>query len=237
MDGYDLLSGNSGRALPDVMKKSIPFGWLHKIGCGDDDGMKNQAVFLVLAFTTSAFAWSELLVINQVIAVPVQPEPAPPELIMGRGLMSQGQLVSFFMEQNPDADEQKVTRLAALYIEESAFEGVNADVAFVQMCLETGFLRFGGLVTEDMNNFCGLGAVSTEQSGLVFPDERTGVRAHVQHLKAYGSPDPLTGDLVDPRYQYVNPKGKSPDIHGLAGTWAADRQYGEKLAYLLERLY
>ncbi len=182
-------------------------------------------------------AWGELLVMEHVIAVPVQPEQAPPELIMGRGLMSQDQLVSFFMEQNPDADEQKVARLAALYIEESAFEGVNADVAFIQMCLETGFLRFGGLVTEDMNNFCGLGAVSSEQSGLVFPDERTGVRAHVQHLKAYGSPDPLAGDLVDPRYQYVNPKGKSPDIQGLAGTWAADRQYGEKLADLLERLY
>ena len=107
-------------------------------------------------------AWGELLVMEHVIAVPVQPEQAPPELIMGRGLMSQGQLVSFFMEQNPDADEQKVTRLAAIYIEESAFEGVNADVAFVQMCLETGFLRFGGLVTENMNNFCGLGAVSVK---------------------------------------------------------------------------
>ncbi|MCK4504561.1 MAG: glucosaminidase domain-containing protein [Candidatus Aegiribacteria sp.] len=54
------------------------------------------------------------------------------------------------MENNPDADEQRVALLAALYIEECAFEGVNSDVAFVQMCLETGFLSFQGLVTEEM---------------------------------------------------------------------------------------
>jgi hypothetical protein len=161
----------------------------------------------------------------------------PPELIMGRGLMSLDRLVSFFMENNPSADEERVSRLAALYIEEADFEGVNADVAFVQMCLETGFLRFGGLVTEEMNNFCGLGAVSPEERGHYFPDERTGVRAHIQHLKAYGSCEPLEGELVDPRFHFVCPRGKSPDIRGLAGTWAADPQYGAKLADLLEALY
>jgi len=163
--------------------------------------------------------------------------PATPELIMGRGLMSQQQLVSFFMENNTEADLQRVTLLASLYIEESAVEGVNSDVAFAQMCLETGFLRFGGLVTSNMNNFCGLGAVSTEQRGHCFPDERTGVRAHIQHLKAYGSTAPLAGELVDPRYNYITPRGKSPGILGLSGTWAADRQYGAKIIELLERLY
>ncbi len=166
-----------------------------------------------------------------------EPVPATPELIMGQGLMSQAQLVSFFIGNNPGADLERVTLLAALYIEEAAFEGVNSDVAFVQMCLETGFLRFGGLVTENMNNFCGLGAVSAEQRGHFFPDERTGVRAHVQHLKAYGSTAPLVGELVDPRYSYVTPRGKSPGILGLSGTWAADRQYGAKIIEMLERLY
>lgn len=161
----------------------------------------------------------------------------PPVLIMGSGTMSQGELASFFLESNPDADELKVTRLATLYIEEAAFEGINSDVAFIQMCLETGFLRFGGLVAEDQNNFCGLGATGPGYPGLFFPDERTGVRAHIQHLKAYASEDPLVGDLVDPRYHLVAPKGKAPTIYGLAGTWAADDQYGIKLAELLERLY
>ncbi len=164
-------------------------------------------------------------------------EPGVPGLIMGSGLMSGDRLVSFFLENNPGADETRVALLAELYIEESAVEGVNADVAFAQMCLETGFLRFGGLVTEDMNNFCGLGAISPEQPGIRFPDVRTGVRAHVQHLKAYGSEDPLVGELVDPRYGYVSPLGKSPGILGLSGTWAADTRYGSKLLEILERMY
>jgi len=51
------------------------------------------------------------------------------------------------------------------------------SVAFVQMCLETGFLRFGNLVTEEMNNFCGLGAIDEDNRGLWFGTEQLGVRA------------------------------------------------------------
>lgn len=156
--------------------------------------------------------------------------------IMGTGSAGTEDMVSFFMENNTSADEAKVRRLAALYREEALYESVNADVAFIQMCLETGFLRFGNLVTEDMNNFCGLGSIGPGQPGLRFPDERTGVRAHVQHLQAYGSTLPLAGTLVDSRYRYVNPRGKARTIGALGGTWAADRQYGEKLAALLTRL-
>lgn len=164
-------------------------------------------------------------------------KPVPPMSIMGTGKMGEERLVSFFLSNNPKADRAKVTRMAGYYIEEGALEGVNADVAFVQMCLETGFLRFGGDVTEDMNNFCGLGTVGGGQAGARFPDERTGVRAHVQHLKAYASTEPLRAALVDPRFKYVHPKGKSPLVQGLSGTWAADREYGAKLSVLLAKLY
>jgi hypothetical protein len=199
--------------------------------------MRSLNLFALFALAATAVASEGMLLIERGGVLPRESGDAPPELIMGRGGMSAERLVAFFLEHNPQADERKVFRLAALYIEESALEGVNSDIAFIQMCLETGFLRFGGLVTEGMNNFCGLGAVGPEQPGLHFPDERIGVRAHIQHLKAYGSSEPLVGELVDPRYHLVNPKGKSPDIHGLSGTWAADRGYGRKLADLLERLY
>jgi hypothetical protein len=104
------------------------------------------------------------------------------------------------------------------------------------MCLETGFLRFGGLVTPDMNNFCGLGATGPGNSGASFPDPRTGVRAHIQHLKAYATEAPLKQDLVDPRYRLVR-FGSSPAIKGLSGTWAADQSYADKIKNILERLY
>lgn len=172
--------------------------------------------------------------------LPVEVSPSKrsvPTSIMGNGAMSEDRLVSFFMATNQSADEGKVRRMASYYIKEGRSEGVNADVAFIQMCLETGFLRFGGLVTEDMNNFCGLGSIGPGQIGNRFPDEQTGVRAHVQHLKAYATAEPLSLVLVDPRYKYVNPKGKAPTIHGLAGTWASDRDYGVKLEGMLKRLY
>jgi hypothetical protein len=165
---------------------------------------------------------------------PVKPES--PEKIMGKGLVPQDRLAAFVLWHNTAIDPGFVDTLSGIYIEEAASEGVNHDVAFAQMCLETGFLRYGGDVRPEQNNFCGLGATGGGEPGLFFPDPRTGVRAHIQHLKAYASDEPLKQELVDPRYRYVR-LGSSPDIHGLAGTWAADRRYSEKIADILQRLY
>jgi hypothetical protein len=155
---------------------------------------------------------------------------------MGRGRISAAALAGFLLSVNSGANGEFVRRLAGYYAAEAAAEGVNHDIAFSQMCLETGFLRYGGLVTPDMNNFCGLGATGPGQNGEVFPDAATGVRAHVQHLKGYATDEALNGELVDPRYRWVK-HGSSPTIAGLAGTWAADRQYAGKISAILERLY
>jgi hypothetical protein len=163
--------------------------------------------------------------------------PMVPEYIMGTGVMNAERLRAFLVSSNPDADPVFVQELVGMYIEEASIENVNHDVAFSQMCLETGFLKYGNLVTPDMNNFCGLGSIDAEHIGERFPDPRTGVRAHIQHLKAYGTDEPLKQELVDPRYKWVTPKGKAPDIMGLAGKWAIDPQYGEKITLLLRRLY
>ena len=169
--------------------------------------------------------------------IPVKPErPLPPDEIMGKGKVDGEKLAAFLLATNAGADIDFTGSLAEYYIDEAAAEGVNHDTAFAQMCLETGFLRYGGLVTADKNNFCGLGAIGPEQPGLAFPDPQTGVRAHIQHLKAYASQSPLNNELVDPRYRYVK-LGSSPTIQGLAGTWAADKLYSEKIAAILERLY
>lgn len=163
-------------------------------------------------------------------------KPAVPEYIMGKGLLPAEDMTNFLLDTNPGAEKSYVESLALIYTEEAAIEGVNHDVAFAQMCLETGFLRFGGLVTPDMNNFCGLGSIGPGQNGESFPNPRTGIRAHVQHLKAYATDAPLNQELVDPRYRYVR-QGSSPAIKGLSGTWAADRSYAEKIDGILNRLY
>jgi hypothetical protein len=150
--------------------------------------------------------------------------------------MDAEKLAAFLLKVNSHADPEFVKKLSLLYIEEAALEGVDHDVAFAQMCLETGFLRYGGLVTSDMNNFCGLGALSPENPGERFPSPQIGVRAQIQHLKGYATSDPPSQELVDPRYKFVR-YGSSPTIEGLAGAWAADRGYAEKIVSILQRLY
>jgi hypothetical protein len=168
---------------------------------------------------------------------PERPEiPPAPEQILGQGQIPQDKLVRFLENVNPQVEKDFVENLARYYREEADVEGVNHDVAFAQMCLETGFLRYGGLVTPDMNNFCGLGTIGPGQNGERFSEPRIGVRAHIQHLKAYATDAPLKQELVDPRYRWVR-YGSAPTIHGLTGTWATDKSYAEKIAAILERLY
>ena len=174
---------------------------------------------------------------SPVVQIPVKPEkPEVPELIMGNGLVSANNLSSFLLGINPGADASFVEGLAFIYIEEAELEGVNHDIAFAQMCLETGYLRFGNLVSPEQNNFAGLGAIGPGQPGLFFPTPRIGVRAQIQHLKAYACDEPLNQELVNPRFRFVR-RGSAPSISGLAGTWAADRSYAEKINAILNSLY
>jgi hypothetical protein len=176
----------------------------------------------------------ELLELSELSKLPELPETGI--FIMGKGRVDEEKMALFLVNNSLYARLDNARIMAGLYIEEAAHEGIDHDVAFAQMCLETGFLSFGGLIQPEWNNFCGLGAIGPEQPGVVFPDLRTGVRAHIQHLKAYATSDPLNLSLVDPRYRYVR-LGSSPTIEGLAGTWAADRMYSEKIYGILQRLY
>lgn len=158
--------------------------------------------------------------------------------IYAKPTKDENQLLKFFISKCPSENYLKAKKIAKIYIEECAIEGINSDVAFVQMCLETNFLRYGNLVKKEWNNFCGLGAIDKNNPGLKFDTMRLGVRAHVQHLHAYATTSDilLKQELIDPRYKYVNPRGKSPDIFGLCGTWASDKQYSEKLERFLQAL-
>ena len=64
--------------------------------------------------------------------------------ILGQGILNEFQLTSFFLSQNPDYNYEDMITFAGYYISEAAQENINSDVAFAQMCLETGYLRFGG---------------------------------------------------------------------------------------------
>lgn len=155
--------------------------------------------------------------------------------IMGKGISSDIQMLMFLKANNESATEP-YKDLPRYYREEGLIEGVNHDIAFCQMCLETSYLRFSGGLDPADNNFGGIGAVSGGTGGISFNDPRIGVRAHIQHLKAYGSTEPLVQEVVDPRFRFVR-RGVAPFVTNLSGRWDPDPQYGAKIIAILRRLY
>jgi hypothetical protein len=162
-------------------------------------------------------------------------DPGRPILIATSGRAQVRHLIAFFTETNPRADMEDLAEIARAYVEEAAAEGINSDVAFCQMAHETDYLRFGGDARARQNNFCGLGVTGGGERGLSFPSVQIGVRAHIQHLKAYANTQPLHKRCVDPRFSLVR-RGQAAFVEDLAGTWATDRQYAMKLKRMLAAL-
>jgi hypothetical protein len=181
---------------------------------------------------------------------PTAPEftPAVPAVpIMGSSRLTAAQLVAWFHGRQPRpagvyAATEPVESLATYFIEEGAAEGVAGDVAFVQSVVETGWFRFAGLVSAASNNFAGIGATDAAPAPATFPDARTGVRAQIQHLRAYADPTaltctvpPLANPCVDPRFHLVVPKGRAPTWNQMGhGNWAASATYAASILSLYQ---
>lgn len=154
--------------------------------------------------------------------------------IMGHGKTTEVQLTMFLKSRNDNALDQ-FPNLPKIYREEAAIEGVNHDIAFCQMCVETNFLIFGGSIKPSQNNFAGLGAASGTEAAS-FPSARIGVRAQIQHLKAYASLEPLVQEVVDPRFLFVT-RGIAPLVGQLSKRWSADENYGKRIIAAVRLLY
>ena len=134
-----------------------------------------------------------------------------------------------------------IEQFAQIVYEEARAEGVRAEVVFAQCMLETGFLKYGGDVLPNQYNFAGIGATGAVH-GASFENVRVGVRAHVQHLKAYASLDGLTQQCVDPRFnlvargcaQYVEWLGMKENPKGYG--WASAKNYGPNIVNMVINL-
>lgn len=155
--------------------------------------------------------------------------------IMGKGMLKKEQLMDFLLKHNDSIDTVYTEHLVEMYIEEAQKEGVNHDVAFIQMCHETDFLKYTGVVKPEQKNFCGLGTINENTPGEYFESEKEGIRAHIQHLKAYASKKELNQNLVDVRFYYVQ-RGVAPVVEKLTGRWATDPAYHNKIKKLYKRL-
>jgi Mannosyl-glycoprotein endo-beta-N-acetylglucosaminidase/N-acetylmuramoyl-L-alanine amidase len=153
------------------------------------------------------------------------------ERILGRGQTSVEQLQDFLSANNQQVPAQ-FANLPQIYLQECALEGVSHDLAFVQMCLETKFLRLQGQVAK--NNLANLG--NGEADWAEFSSIELGVKAHIQQLKAYASSDEIQAPLVAPRLGHLR-RGIAPTVRQLQGRWSTDSQYAAKLLAMLRRLY
>lgn len=103
--------------------------------------------------------------------------------------------------------------------EEAKIEGVRADIVIAQAIWETGYFQYGGIVSPNDNNYAGIGATGLIGVKEKFKTPRIGLRAQIQHLKAYASTNSLVLDIVDPRFKYVT-RGSAPSVEELSGKWA-----------------
>ena len=141
--------------------------------------------------------------------------------IIGKAECTASQMARYLLKVNPSAQAWAL-KYAQLYLEEGEAEGVRGDGAWIQACKETHYFLFdmGTAVTFDQNNFCGLGVTKKGMKGASFDTPRLGIRAHIQHLKGYGSAMPLVNPCIDPRYGLISPKGKAPTFEELTGKWS-----------------
>ncbi len=134
-----------------------------------------------------------------------------------------------------------INQFAQIVYEEAIAEGIKPEVVFTQCMKETAFLKYGGEVNPNQYNFAGIGATGSVH-GATFENVRMGIRAQVQHLKAYGSLDKLINQCVDPRFnlvsrgsaKYVEWLGKKENPTGSG--WATSKNYGHDIVNMINVL-
>ena len=189
----------------------------------------------------------------------VEKQQEASHLIVNNPTTNVAQMVQFYKntgktypaEKLKKGGAESIEKFASIYYEEATAEGVDPAVAWCQSMKETGWLQFGGQVKIEQFNFAGLGATDNGASGADFSKYgengvRMGVRAQIQHLKAYAVSGLTEKDLkytcVDPRFRLVN-KGSAKYVEWL-GThenpigagWATGVEYGQGIIKLMNQL-
>ena len=197
-----------------------------------------------------------------------RPSPSPEEkpsvenyyTIEGESTVTVEQMARWYTENSPitfpvdsyhSGGVNSLEEFCKIYCEEAQSENIRVEVAFAQAMHETGWLQFEGQVKIGQFNFAGLGATDGGASGADFSKYgtegvRMGIRAQIQHLKAYAS-DTITEKTlanlcVDERFKYVTKGcakyvewlGQKENPQGLG--WATAEGYGNKIRDQIDRL-
>lgn len=175
------------------------------------------------------------------------PESQEYYTIMGDTTVSLYDMECLFYSRNVEYPSTALTNGGAetledfcrIILEEAETEHVRGEVVFAQSMLETGWLQYGGDSKIEQFNFAGLGTTGDGEPGNSFSDVRSGIRAQVQHLKAYASSEQLVNYCIDERFDLVS-RETAPYVEWLGiqenpygGGWAAAQDYGYKIRALI----
>ncbi|WP_339167114.1 N-acetylmuramoyl-L-alanine amidase [Brevibacillus sp. FSL L8-0520] len=130
--------------------------------------------------------------------------------------------------------------LAPVYWRIGAELGIRPEVSYAQAAKETSFGRFGGVLSRDFHNWCGLkttkgGSNTDPLAHARFPSDEVGVLAHLQHLALYAGVE-VKGEIVDPRH-FPSVRGTAKTVESLGGKWAPAAEYGKEIVDLLTGLF
>lgn len=154
------------------------------------------------------------------------PPQVPQTSILGSETVTVEQCQQYIARQNPNAPD-----VVPFYQKYGMLLGIKWGFALAQAIKETGFFRFGGDVRTEQNNYAGIGAVGEGAQGASFATPEQGVLAHLEHLFAYASTQPLPSGLpkIDPRFDLIQ-RGNCPTWESLDGHWAVPGNgYGEDI--------
>jgi len=182
--------------------------------------------------------------------------------ILGENIATREQIIKFMENEEERFRTAAVNQnreflrfpleLVDMYLEIGKEYNIRGDIAFFQAVHETGFFQFTGIVKPQQNNFCGLWATGVALTGnepfngvspdvvafipgvhgLTYFTQRDGVEAHIQHLYAYATTEPLPAGkvLVNPRFSYPRFAGIAVKWTDLNGRWAVPGVgYGETI--------
>lgn len=130
-----------------------------------------------------------------------------------------------------------VTRIVGLYYETARAAGLDPLLAVAQMAEETAHLT-SFWSQRPRRNLAGIGVTGAPGVGLSFPDLKTSVHAHVGRLLAYALPGgagnqaqkQLISQALAARPLDPSLRGAAQTLKGLAGHWAGDPDYADKIS-------
>lgn len=175
--------------------------------------------------------------------------------ILGETKITYNQLKAW-VKSKKTADPLLLVNLPSIW-RAAVKRGILPEVMCSQICVETGYFKFGGVLDASYHNTCGLkttkgGSDKAAKAHMKFKSWEEGINAHADHLALYAgakgfpkySPETkgyynenckANGTTKDPRH-FTYLYGCCKTVEGLSGTWATSKNYAEKILTLVKEI-